>query len=147
MIRTVGIVLAAIVLSFVLTAAWGYAVATGADARLMLDVSADLKAGRPVGEQRADEMWNALERARVLIFWVYNPAIALIVGAFVGLTSRRWVWQLALAGAAPFAVTFSLGTRGALSGLPFLFLYLAVAALAGWSASVLLNRLRAREAR
>lgn len=145
MIRTVSVVLVAMLLSGVLAAFVGYVMATGADTRLMLDVNADYRAGKPVGEQRAQALWESLEAAQFRSSWVYSPAVALIVGFFVGLTSRRWAWQLALAGVAPFAIIFSVGTHGIASGLPFLCLYLALAALSGWSGWVLLKRARARE--
>src|SRR5438874_161939 len=104
MIRPVVVVLVAILLSGLLAAVVGFVVASGADTRLMLDAAADHEAGRAAGQQRAEAVWEALDRAQFRNAWIYCPAIALIVGSFVGLASRRHAWQLAIAGIAPFAV-------------------------------------------
>jgi hypothetical protein len=143
MIRAVIVVLGAILLSGLLAALVGFVVASGADTQLMLDMAADHEAGGAVAHQEADAVWEALERGRFRDAWIYCPAIVLLVGSFVGLTSRSHAWQLALAGIAPFAVIFSVGTRGVPSGLPFLSFYLAVGAVSAWTTSLLLSRMRA----
>ena len=132
MMRAVIVVLAAMALSGGLLAALGYVLASGGDTQMMLDASADRSAGRRVGEERARAIMDALERGHFRNIWIYGPGIALLVGGFVGLLVLRHAWQLAVVGAAPFAVAFTVGIRGVLAGLPFLCLYLAVAALGGW---------------
>lgn len=105
----------------------------------MLEVATDQQSGKPVDLNRAEAIWDVLQRWHFRIRWLHSPAIALLVGGFTGLLSSKYAWQLALVAVAPFAVVFSVGTRPTLQEVGFLGLYLVIAAFAAWSVARLLR--------
>ena len=137
-------VLAGIVLSLVLTALFGWFAVRSQDGQFMLEVAAEQQSGKPVDLNRAEAIWGVLKRWHFRIRWLHSPAIALLVGAITGLLSSKYAWQLALVAVTPFAVVFSVGTRGTLQDVGFLGLYLIIAAFAAWSIARLLRARRHR---
>jgi hypothetical protein len=145
MMRGIVVAVGAAVLSFLLESFAGYLSATSPDMQQILDVSADARAGKPVTDSQGATFWATLERGYFRSVWICHPAVSLIVGVIVGLLVRQRAWLVAVVGMLPSALAFSVGTHGVASGLPFLCLYLAIAAAAAQAAESLW--VRPREAR
>lgn len=140
MMRGIAVAVGAVVLSFLLESFAGYLAATSPDMQQILDVSADAKAGKPVTDSQGAAFWAAVERTHFRSVWIYHPAVSLIVGVIVGLLARQRAWLLAVVAMLPSVLASSVGTHGVASGLSFLCLYLAIAAVAAQAAASLRAR-------
>lgn len=131
MSRNIALVLAGMLLSGLLASLTGFLIARSPEMQVALQLAAQADAGHSNPPEDSSAIWTAMERSAWLGAWVYSPVIALVVGVFVGVFGRQYIVAVSLCAIAPYAVAFSLGTDGLVAGLPFLILYLSIAAAAG----------------
>ena len=134
-IRNSAVVIGALVLSALLTAALGWFIARSGNVRMLREVSKAEQGGQAVAPEKADAAFSALERDHFRFTWLYVPLMVLTVGGFVGLLVRGWAWQLGVTAAAPLALVFSVGVHRVIPGLGIFAAYLAAAAFGAWGSS------------
>ncbi len=146
-LRSAAVVCGAVAVSLVLTAMIGYVTARSEDTRVVMTVGADVRSGANVPPDRVDAFWNSLERGRFRMSWVYCPAVAITVGAFVGFVTLTTPTSLAALGIAPFAAVFAFMRNRPAERVGFFLLYVAVAAVVAYFSRVWRTALHERAGR
>jgi len=126
--KNIGIVLGGIVISYMLLAlcTWLF---------LRSSVVGDMilegfRTGNQIGSQVLTEKYGdpaiIMKRGLQQIQFIIGPIVSVSVGIFVGLFSRRHVWQLSALSLVPFAIFMVVAHSWNLAGIGLGLLYLAM---------------------
>ena len=127
-------------LSFILVVIVGAALVRTSEMQLFLSAMREGQSGRDLPPGGASAVLTALDVTDFRMRWMMGPAIAAIVGVFVGIVGKGRVWPVAVLAIVPYAFLFS-GPWSSSAAVLFAALYVAIAGVAAWVVSKSMRRL------